>query len=216
MARLVKILLILLAALVGVGLLASLALYLFFDPNDYRDNISLVVKETTGRELVIEGDLSLSIFPWIAVEIGRTRLGNAEGFGDEPFLSFDGASLSVRLMPLILSQEIAIGTASLDSLVVNLQVNRDGVSNWEDLSGGDEPQGSEVVEQMLEEQLSGLESEPVQLDISNVSVTNASVSYVDAQAGSSASITGLTLSTGRIAAGSPCMKSQSGATKRQQ
>ena len=88
MVRLAKILLILVAAFVGVGILASVALFLFFDPNDFRDEISASVKKETGRDLVIEGDLSLSVFPWIAVEIGRTQLGNAKGFGDEPFLGF--------------------------------------------------------------------------------------------------------------------------------
>ena len=124
MVRLLKILLILVAALVGVGVLASVALFLFFDPNDFRDDISAGVKNATGRDLVIEGDIELSVFPWIAVEIGSTRLGNAEGFGDTPFLSFENARLSVRLLPLLLRQEVAVGTASLDSLAVNLQENK--------------------------------------------------------------------------------------------
>ena len=111
MGRLAKVLLIIIAGIVGLAVLASVALFLFFDPNDLRDDISVQVKEVTGRDLVIEGDLSLSVFPWIAVNIGRTRLGNAEGFGDEPFLSFEEARLSVRLMPLLFARTIAIGTA---------------------------------------------------------------------------------------------------------
>jgi AsmA protein len=67
MARLVKILLLLVAGVVGLGIVASVALLIFFDPNDFRQEISDGVKEATGRDLVIEGDLSLSIFPWLAI-----------------------------------------------------------------------------------------------------------------------------------------------------
>ncbi len=195
MARLLKILLLLIAAFVGVGVLASIALFLFFDPNDFRDEISGAVKKATGRDLIIEGDISLSVFPWIAVEIGRTELGNAQGFGDEPFLSFEEARLSVRLLPLLLRREVAVGTASLDSLTVNLQVNKAGVTNWDDLADAgeaqpDEPSGDESASSSA-------------IDIANISVSNASISYSDAQAGSSSSITGLSLATGQIAVGSP-------------
>src|SRR5688572_32892076 len=122
MGRFLKILLIAVAGLVGLLIVAAIALLLFVDPNDYREEIAAKVKQATGRHLVIEGNLSLKVFPWVAVEVGRSSLGNAPGFGDEPFATFEQARLSVRLLPLILRQEIAIGTASLDSLVLNLMV----------------------------------------------------------------------------------------------
>ena len=129
MARLIKVLLVILAGVVGIVIIAAVSLFLFFDPNDFRDRISVAVKEQTGRDLVITGDLSLSLFPWLAVEMGRTELGNAQGFSGEQFLSFEQASLSVRLMPLIFQQQVTVGTASLDGLVVNLEVNNTGVTN---------------------------------------------------------------------------------------
>lgn len=203
MKRFLKILLVLVVACVGVGMLASIALFLFFDPNDFRDDISAGVKEATGRDLVIEGELSLSLFPWIAIEIGRTQLGNAEGFGDEPFLSFEAARLSVRVMPLLFGGEIAVGTASIDSLSVNLQVKSNGETNWDDLASMGESSEKQIVDDILQEQPEQTESEPISFDIANISISNASVSYTDAQAGSRSSITDLTLNTGRIAAGSP-------------
>jgi AsmA protein len=195
MARLVKILLIAMAAIVGVGVIAAAALYLFFDPNDFRDDISSAVRESTGRELSIEGDLSLSVFPWIAVEVGHTTLGNATGFGDKPFLSFDNARLSVRLIPLLLRQDIAIGTASLDGLVVNLAVDKNGNNNWDDLASSEAQATSETAE--------GDDAPAGTLDVANISVSNARLSYEDAMAGSSVTLSELSINTGRIAAGSP-------------
>lgn len=194
MTRLFKILLVILAGLVGIIVIAAIALLLFFDPNDYRDEIAAQVEKATGRELTIAGDLSLELFPWAAVEVGETTLANAEGFGAEPFARFERAELSVRLMPLIFSQEIAVGTASLDSLVLNLAVAEDGSTNWQDLAQpSEEPAEPEPAEG------GGLAG----LDIRNVSVQNAEINYADAQAGSAYTVTGLTLETGRIAGGVP-------------
>ena len=145
MSRAVKILGILVATAVAVAIFAAIVFVLVFDPNDYKDKISAGVREATGRELVIEGDLSLSLFPWLAIEMGRTELGNAPGFDDTPFASFESARLSVRVMPLLLQRQVVVGTAALDSLRVNLQVRKDGKGNWEDFgeAGAAEPETPE-------------------------------------------------------------------------
>jgi AsmA protein len=194
MGRLLKIILFLVAGLVGVVVIAAVSLAIFFDPNDFRDRISAAVKESTGRDLVIEGDISLSLFPWLAVEVGRTELGNAEGFGDEHFLSFDQASLSVRIMPLIVRQEIEVGTASLAGLDVKLEVRDDGRTNWDDLAeGGDEASPDSA----------GGGDGPAGIDVANIVVSDASVSYTDRAAGASYTISNFSFETGRIVANSP-------------
>ena len=193
MARLLKIVLVLAAGVVGVLVLAAVAAFLFFDPNDFKDRLSAAVKEETGRDLVISGDISLTFFPWLAVEIGQTELGNADGFAADQFMSFDSASLGVRLMPLIINRSIEVGNAALDGLEVNLEVNSGGVGNWEDLASGGEstPETEES------------DGSSAAFDIASVSVTNANVSYTDAQAGSSYQVSNLSLETGRIATGTP-------------
>lgn len=198
MGRVLKILLIVLAGLVGIVVIAAIALFLFFDPNDFRDEISAQVEAATGREFAIEGELGLTLFPWLAVEVGRSTLGNAPGFGGTPFASFEEARLSVRLVPLVLRQEVTIGTASLDSLALNLQVASDGTTNWEDLAQADEtaPEEPEQPGRPPETPLGAL-------DIANVKVSNARISYHDAQAGSRYVLSDLALETGRIAGDVP-------------
>jgi AsmA protein len=186
MGRLVRILVLVFAAAVGVAVVAAVALFLFFDPNDFRDDISAQVKQATGRDLVIEGDLSLSVFPWIAVNIGRTRLGNAQGFGDDPFLTFEEARLSVT-----------IGTATLDSFSLNLQVAADGRNNWDDLAGAGE---ATPASETADEDDSG---EARALDIAEFRLSDASISIRDAQAGTNNAISGLSLRTSSIAVNEP-------------
>ncbi len=194
MTRLVKTLLITVASVTGIVVLASLALYLFFDPNDYREDISAGVKEATGRDLTIEGDLSLSLFPWLAIKVGRTELGNAAGFSDQPFMRFEKASLSVRMLPLILRQEASVGTASIEGLVVNLEVAADGTTNWEDLSGTEETAQLEEPE---------TDASPARIDVGNIRVSDANVSYTDAQTGSAYAITNLAFNSDGIVADRP-------------
>jgi len=194
MNRLLKTLLIIVASMVGIVIFAAVALTLFFDPNDYRDDISAGVREVTGRDLTIEGDLSLSLFPWLAIEVGRTELGNAEGFSDKPFMRFEKASLSVRMLPLILSREARISTASIEGLVVNLEVAANGMTNWDDLLGTEDPARPEVPE---------TDAEPAKFDVGNIRVSDANVSYTDAQSGSAYTITNLAFKSEGISAGEP-------------
>ena len=87
MKALIRIILYLLGGLILISLLLGVAVLVFFDPNDYRDEIAAVVERETGRSLTIEGDIGLAVFPCCSVELDRTVLSNPPGFGEDAFLS---------------------------------------------------------------------------------------------------------------------------------
>jgi len=194
MGRPLKILLYVVAGFVALLLLAAVTLVLVFDQNDFRENISAAVQDSTGRELIIDGDLDLSLFPWLAIEVGAARLGNAAGFGDEPFASFGQARLSVRVLPLLLRQEVVIGTAAIDSLQLNLEVRLDGRSNWQDFLEFSDAAAS------VPEAPAG---EPARLSIASIDIQDASVSYSDAQSGNRYALTDFNLTLGVVSNGEP-------------
>lgn len=199
MSRIFKVLGILVGALVALIVVAVLLVALLVDPNDYRDEIAQRVQDATGRELTIEGELSLSVFPWVAIEVGRTRFGNAEGFGDEPFASFERASLSVKLLPLLFRREVSVGTAELESLRVNLAVAGNGRSNWQDIS-----ERMEAVEQLEEQAPQDEEGAQVSsFAVGSIAIDDAQLVYDNAQLGERYELTGLGLKTGSINAGEP-------------
>ncbi len=172
MSRLGKIIGWLVAGIIALFVLGAVAFILLFDANDFRDEISSAVENATGRELTIEGEIGLSFFPWLAVDVGRTSMGNAEGFGDEPFARFERARMGVRLLPLLLRRQVVTSSVDVDGFELNLQENKQGVSNWGDLLADKEGEKKQ-------------EEKPGDSDIdaAGVSFSNATVSYYDARSG---------------------------------
>jgi len=179
------------AALLAI---AAISLFLFLDTSDFREDISAKVYRATGRELVIEGELKFSVFPSLGIEMGRTRLSNADGYSDEPFASFEQARLSVLVLPMLLRREIIVNTAVLDSLHLNLEVTRSGRGNWQDLIDASEG---------TPESVESSDSDSAVLDIANIVIRNASLNYVDEQVGESYRLSEFNVTTGRVVAGEP-------------
>ncbi len=114
-------------ALLGAVLLG---VWLFVNPNAYKGKIIAAVKESTGRELQLPGDIKLSVIPWVALELGPASLGNPPGFGDEPFLSFTHVSVRVRLLPL-LRKHLEVARLEVEGLDLRLLKNAAGRGNWQ-------------------------------------------------------------------------------------
>lgn len=135
-ARIAGVILLLIA-------LTVLIVIVVFNPNDYKDDIAAFVKERTGRELIIDGDLNLSLFPWFGLETGRVQLNNTAEFNSTPFAIIDRAELRVRLWPLLFSR-VEVDTIKLDGTSVTLEQQANGKTNWQDLLGNTGPGGPDV------------------------------------------------------------------------
>ena len=96
-----------LGVVVAVLLLALVVFIFTFDPNNYKDMITAQVEKQTGRDFDIEGDISLSVFPWVGIQVEGVELANAEGFSEEPFARMSQLDVKVMLLPL-LSKELQV------------------------------------------------------------------------------------------------------------
>lgn len=122
----------LVAGVAALLVLLLVGVAIFVDPNDYKARIVREVQTTTGRDLTLQGDIKLSVFPWIALQLGPVRLGNPAGFGPEPFVSVQRTSLRVKLLPL-LRKRLEVGRIEIEGLDLRLRTNASGKGNWEDL-----------------------------------------------------------------------------------
>ncbi|MGB0750434.1 MAG: AsmA family protein [Gammaproteobacteria bacterium] len=90
------------------------------------------VKENTGRELTISGNIVPTVYPWLGAEVSGVTLGNAAGFQGTHFAKVENASVRVKLMPL-LSGNVEMDTVAIDGLDLILERNANK-SNWDDLT----------------------------------------------------------------------------------
>jgi AsmA protein len=116
-------------AVIAVGLLC---VWLVVNPNQFKPQIAAAVKQATGRDLQLQGDIKLSLLPWIALQLGPASLSNPPGFGAQPFIAFQHAAVRVRFWAL-LHERLAINHLQIDGLDVRLQRNAQGRGNWEGL-----------------------------------------------------------------------------------
>jgi AsmA protein len=163
---------------------ALLSIRLFVNPNNFKDRIAAAVKQSTGRELKLDGDIKLSVFPWIALELGPASLGNPPGFGEQPFLSFAKAAVRVKLWPL-LQKRLEIARVEVDGLDLRLMKNKAGRGNWQ--SPEDDTPKPEA---------GNHGGSPRVESLSNVKVQHGRVSYQDTV------IENFDLETGSVAGGS--------------
>lgn len=185
--RALKFLGLALGALAALFLLLVVGVWLFVDPNDYKDRIAAGVKSATGRELALSGDIGLTVFPWVGLTLGPASLGNPPGFGADPFATVQRASLRVKLIPLLRGQ-LQVGRIEIDGLDLRLKQDANGRGNWEfGDAGSGEKAGSQPV-------ASG-KSQPI--DLAGVAITNSRIAF-DALTASDVNV-----EIGRVAAGVP-------------
>ena len=137
MGKLLKIILWLVVSLVVLVAIAVVVLPMVVDPNDYKEEIATAVAEQTGRTLTIEGDIDLSVFPWLGLDIGPTQFSNATGFDEPAMARMETVQVRVKLLPL-LRKQLEVDKVHLSGLQLYLAKDKNGQTNWADLTGATE------------------------------------------------------------------------------
>jgi AsmA protein len=161
--RILKWISLVIAGLVVLLLVAALVLVWFVDPNAFKPRIEAAVKEATGRDFALVGDIELGFFPWLALRTGAGHFGNAPGFGSEPMVRWKSAQLGAKLIPLLRGDLVA-SRVRLDGVEVRLVRLADGRANWEGI-GADAPEDPDA--------------KPKKPRIDGVELANSRISFVD-------------------------------------
>jgi uncharacterized protein involved in outer membrane biogenesis len=116
--------------LLGLLVVVALAAPFFIDLNDYKAQIAAKAKEATGRDLAIDGDISLSILPTPGVTVSGIRFGNAPGGSQPDMATLESATVKVALMPLI-SGKVEVEEVVLEKPTFVFEKLKDGSGNWQ-------------------------------------------------------------------------------------
>jgi AsmA protein len=187
-----RTLLKIIAVVVILAIAGLIALPFVVDPNDYKQQISEQVEKATGRTLSLDGDIGLSVFPWVALELGPLTLSNAKGFDAEHFAKIDAAQVRIKLMPL-LQKKLEMDTIVLDGLVLNLEKDKAGSANWDDLGQSADQKAEDDTSDATADESSG--ARLAALSIAGVELTNANVIWSDKSAGAYYNIQNFNLNT---------------------
>ncbi len=125
MSRFLSFLFVVVLLVVGVLFAAPS----FIPVESYKPQITALVKEQTGRELTIDGDISLSFLPRLAVSVNDVSFQNAD-WADAPHMAkMDQLEIVLKIFPLIRG-EVALDRFIMVRPEIDLAVNRQGVGNW--------------------------------------------------------------------------------------
>lgn len=100
-------------------------------PDLYKDRIIALVKARTGHDLLLGGDIRLSVLPGLALEADTVQLSNAPGFDATPLLRAGHGVLRIRLLPLLFERKLELDQIHLDAVAVHLQRDAQGRTNWQ-------------------------------------------------------------------------------------
>jgi uncharacterized protein involved in outer membrane biogenesis len=144
MSRKARIRLIIIAIPVVLVIAGIVVLKVVFTSERLKSMVVPRMEEATGRPVAIN-DISLSVFPSIALKVEGVSMANrrGEGFSSAPFLTLDGLRLNVKLLPLLKSR-IEVTSLEIDRPHLLIEVNARNETNYGDLTAGKGAAGSAV------------------------------------------------------------------------
>ncbi|RLA09381.1 MAG: hypothetical protein DRQ54_02840 [Gammaproteobacteria bacterium] len=201
MSKPIKILLVIVALVLLLPVIAAIIATQVIDTDDIKKLAADQVAAQTGRQLTIDGEIGMSIFPWLSLDLGHTSLSNAPGFGTEPMIEVEQISVSLKLLPL-LSGNIQLDTIELDGLKADLQIDADGQSNFADLAGEPSVAAQQPATTPVQKSSSGGMALAI-FTLGGIEITNARIHWRDQTTGTDIDVHDLNLESGVIFPGQP-------------
>ncbi|WP_088868560.1 AsmA family protein [Aeromonas veronii] len=190
-----KIVLILLGIAVA-ALLAIVTLISLIDPNQFKPQLAEQVRKSTGRELVMAGEIDWRFWPSLGLSLEKVALRNPAGFAEPDLVRFEQGEASVALLPL-LSHRLEIGKVTLSGAHLFVQTKADGSSNLSGLLKDATADASEPVAPAAPAPTA--DSKPWQISLQGVALSQASALVQDDRSGTSLRLDRLDLDMGQLA-----------------
>ncbi|MFM4975841.1 MULTISPECIES: AsmA family protein [Aeromonas] len=188
-----------LAAVVAIATLVSL-----IDPNQFKPQLAEQVRKSTGRDLVMEGDIGWRFWPSLGLSLEKVQLRNPAGFAEPDLLRFTQGDASVALLPL-LSHRLEIGKVTLSGAHLFIQTRADGSSNLSGLvktSAADKGDGTQSpAGESQPAAPAASEEKPWQISLQGVALVEASALVRDDRSGAVSRLDRLDLDLGQLIPG---------------
>jgi len=186
-------------ALIALAAIAVAVLVMAIPTDAVRDRAIAEVKARTGRDLVIAGPASFTLYPSVGVSLGNVSLSGLPGTGGKPLVTMASLDISVRLLPL-LQRDVRVNRLILRQPEFNLEVDKAGRASWDFASldapaapvrlaqatgtATDAPGGLPSEAAPASRPEAGARSKLEKLEFGDVRIEDGTVRYADARSGS--------------------------------
>src|SRR5690348_277738 len=176
---------LLIAILIIVALVVVAAVVTpFFVPVDaFKAKLIAAVKQSTGRDLRIDGPVSFHLLPNIELSADQVSFSNAPGGAAKNMAQLKSLEVRLQLLPL-LSGTVAVDTFVLVDPVIALEVEKDGRPNWEfSTTTATTAPAPAATAHAPAASGGGAMTTLARLRLANLAIENGTVSYVDTRSG---------------------------------
>lgn len=162
-------------AVIVILIAAVLVAPSFVDWNARKQQIAALVKDATGRDLTINGDIDVTILPRPALRVEDVRLSNAAGANASDMIRLPEARVSVAFGPLFEGQIATVVT--LVRPIINLEKLAGGRANWQF-----EAPSATTESAASEDQGSG-DEDRLNVKLDSFQIVDGTISYLDSENG---------------------------------
>lgn len=168
-------------SVLGVLIVALLLTPFFLDPNSFKPQIAAQVKKATGRELVIDGPVTLSLLPVPSVTVTGIRFMNAPGAQSLNMVEVESVTATPSMLAL-LRGDIDLTEVNLVEPKIVLEIDAEGKANWEFT-----PSAGQAVPTTPKD------VSPLPFALGNLTIENGALIFSDSKAGVSITAESATL-----------------------
>lgn len=118
------------AAILAILVAAIVLVPQFIPASVYREQIEKAATTALERDVTLDGEARLSVFPSISARIGGLKIANSPDFPGENMIEAGEIRGKVKLLPLITGR-VEIGEIMLKDATIRLEKQADGNSNWQ-------------------------------------------------------------------------------------
>ncbi len=148
MSKTIKTISIVASLLIALVIAGILLLPKLINADTFKQQITQQVEQKTGQKLAINGDIKLSIFPWLSLKTGAIELSQpagitAKGNTNKPLLQVSSAQLGVKLLPLLQSK-FELGKIVLNKPKLHFVTTKDGSTSLTGLQNASDSSSSTI------------------------------------------------------------------------
>ncbi len=173
-----------LGAVVVLVIGALIALPSLIPAERIQSEIVTGVKTATGRDLSIQGKVSVSVFPSLSVQVGNVALANPPGYTTKDLVRLGAVDVKLKLMPL-LGGKVEVDSFVLVDPIITLETDRQGKGNWV----FDSPAGAKPADKPAAagakpaDKPAAAPSGPADIRLGDVRITNGKLTQIDGKTG---------------------------------